>query len=243
MTTEEILETICKVMRQTKTKWLATNPVNPDLAIYLHFFRDGELVATAQTPLNRDTALQAMALGGQGMGATVISFTCESYETASDISPYTGQPWAARERQFIFETKPDQTEVTECLTTTVVDATGKALCTVQPFRINSGELEWLEEMSAGNAGGLIAETLTQILQSPKLADLVNEKLGGDLLVQIQAELGAERSLFHQDMAVWRALLGKELISSMIIEAKPGTLRYDMLQERLGEPDLFPELPL
>src|SRR5881392_4158957 len=115
MSLEEKLTEIAEVMRGTKESWVATGPENTDLSMFLHFWRGDELVAAAQTPLDRDTGLKAGMLGARGFSATTMAITFESYQAVEPHSPMTGLDWRPGEMQYVFKTQPDQTSVLECM--------------------------------------------------------------------------------------------------------------------------------
>jgi len=250
MDLSEKLQMVVDVMKDTKEKWVATEPESTDLAIYLHFFRGDELIVTLQCPLDRDTALKAASLGASGFCASTVSATFESYHTTLKESPITGKPWLPKEMQFVAETVPDAFEkgwVNECLTTSAHERGGKYAMASQPYLIKGTEVEWYEmksgiptgeahEMTEG-VSGYMFDSLQESIARPTIVDALEAQAKEDPMAAMVSNLieDPERRQFHIDMATAKALEENELVVGVMLMAEEGSERQSWLSERLGEP--------
>ena len=238
------MEQISDLMKQTKESWVATRPDNTDLAMYLHFWRGDDLIAMVQTPLDRDTGLKAGQLGAQGFGASAMSLTFESYNSAEMTSPNTGKRWEPHEMQYTFEAVPqNRTErwVTECLTTTAHERGGEfALCSM-PYWIEDDKVVWLEEKTIwhsadeGEGAGVMFEALQHAMSQPTIEEVFAEKAKGDKVAELVSGLITDPELrhFHTDMATYTAMQDRKLASAVVFTAEAGSDRAKWIEERLG----------
>lgn len=244
MTLEEKLEMIASSMRDAKVAMVENSPSDPDLLIHVHFFRGDFIPMIAQCQGDRDKGLETVWVGATGFSATEVAITCEAYHSTTPVSPITGEAWEHHELQFVAETMPDSGTVWECLTTLIVDRTTRVLTNMSCYRIVDGAVEWTQEELLGDTetdkqSGAMVDTLREAMRRPKLLDVLplkNDPVAQMMLGQL-SEVAAE---FHSDMATWRTLVDKDLVVSAMLGAEPGTERYDMLKNALGNPDLRPD---
>ena len=152
------MATITQLMKETKESWVASEPDNTDLAIYLHFWRGDEMVAMVQTPLDRDTGLEAGMVGATGFAATTMSLTFESYNSTLPESPLTGKRWEPHEMQYTFEAVPQnriEHWVKECLTTTAHERGGEFGLTSLPYIIEGTKVLWPTRSSHSRPGPMV----------------------------------------------------------------------------------------
>lgn len=240
MDLSEKLASINDTMKHTKEDWVATKPDNPDLAIYLHFWRDDFMVAGVQCALDRDAGLEAGSLAAMGFSAQAMTITFESYYSDLPESPITHQPWQHLEMQYVSETYPDAQDkgwVDPCLTTTIHERGGGYGLSSVTYRIAGDTVEWGEEhtvisseMEDLQGGGVMFEHLQAAMARPTL----QEKIAEDAK-QLFGLTDEESRLFHSDMATAMALQERGLAVAVMFSAKEGSQREQWLNERLGEP--------
>lgn len=239
------MDQITDLMKRTKQEWVASEPANTDLAIYLHFWRADDLVAMVQCPLDRDTGLKAGRVGAAGFGATTMSITFESYTTNLEKSPHTGEPWQPQEMQYTFEAVPENaTEgwVQECLTTTAHDRGGGFCLTSLPYTIQGKEVLWGEEKFTitdgeddGHGGGAMYEYLQNVMATPTIEEAMAEQAKTNEITRVMSTLvtDEEQRRFHFDMATFTALTERNLVSSAVFTAPKDSKRAEWIEERLG----------
>jgi hypothetical protein len=235
---------ISDLMKETKESWVASKPENNDLAIYLHFWRGDDLVVMVQCPLDPDHALVTGQVGAQGFTATTMSMTMESYHSTSKISPITGEPWQNLEKQYVFETDPHGDHgVSECLLTSAHERGGEFAVSLSPYRIENHQVIWGEEdrVFSGNpeaedAAGSMFDYLQHAMSQPTIDEVMAEKAADDPRVKFMSTLvmDPERRQFHTDMAILTSLEERKLVSAVMFTAEPGSLREELLRERLGD---------
>jgi hypothetical protein len=239
MDLKEKLQKVVELMEGTKNDWVASEPDNVDLGIYLHFYRGDVLVAMALCPLNRDTALHAGQIGAMGFNADVMSITFESYHSNLETSPITGKSWKPHEMQFVFENHPKKGWVNECLTTTIHERGGGFGLSSHAYRIADHQVEWLEvkmEMVSGDeavrGGGVMYEYLQQAMAAPSMEEVISES--EDPVTALMGTLlpDDEVRLTHEDLGTYQALKDKKLVISVIFFVAPGSTREKMLNSRL-----------
>lgn len=245
MDIREKTQAITEVMKKTKEDWVATRPENTDIAIYLHFWRGDDLIITLQCEVDRDTAMAAGEVGAMGFGADTMAITFESFHSNEPNSPLSGKRWRPHEMQYVFEAVPENAVehwVDECLTTTLHERGGGYVLNSNGYRINGGELIWTEaqmhvtsEDEDGSAAGVMFEYLQHAMAAPTIEEKIVEDAKTNPLSAMMATLveESERRLFHTDMATLTALNERGLIKSALVGAEPGTLREELLTERVG----------
>jgi hypothetical protein len=248
MSLQEKLAEVSKVMRDTKTAWVATEPENTDLVIYLHFWRGEEMVVSVLCALDRDTALRAGEMAAAGYNADIMSVSFESYSTPLKESPLTGEAWKHMEMQYVVETVPDAYEkgwVSECITTSVHDRNGGYALHMQPYRIHGTEVEYSEETGGmdsdteGEGGGVMHDWMQHIMTRPKLIEIVNasDQPEAEALGFIAETMPEEEQLAHYDLVTSAVLMERELATGVFYSAPSGSLREQMLKERVEEYNL------
>jgi len=233
-----------QLMKDTKESWVADEPENTDLAIYLHFWRGDDLAAMIQTPLDRDTGLAAGRVAASGFGATAMSITFESYYSNLGESPVTGERWEPREMQYVFEAVAEnRTEhwVKECLTTTAHDRGGEYGLISLPYVIeDKTKVIWSDEKQTvssnieGEAGGgVMFEYLQDVMQQPTIEEVIGQQ--DSELIDLMNSLvdDPEARQFHTDMATLAALEERQLVTAAMFSAEPGSNRAKWIEERLG----------
>ncbi len=236
---------ITEVMKKTKEDWVATKPENTDIAIYLHFWRGDDLVVTLQCEVDRDTAIAAGDIGAMGFGADTMAITFESFHSNEGKSPLTGEPWRPHEMQYVFEAEPRNAVehwVDECITTTMHERGGGYVLSSNGYRIVGDKVIWTEEqmhisseVEEGEAAGVMFDYLQHAMAAPTIEEKIAEDAKTNPLSAMMSDLidEPERRLFHTDMATLTALNDRKLIQTALIGAEPGTLREELLQERVG----------
>lgn len=230
----ERLHAVVELMSATKESWVESEPENTDLAIYVHFWRDQEMVAAVICPLDRDTGLDVVFLGSRGYSADMVSMTYESWHSSQPISPVTGRPWKPQEMQYVGETMPEQVEkgvVNECLTTSIHARTGEYGLYSRSFRVNGKEVEWgelVQEIFSGNeeemsAEGHIFSVMKQAIEAPRF----------DIPEAAALVPDEETRLFHYDAATTRLIRDRELAIAVMLHAPPGSARQKLIEEQLG----------
>lgn len=239
------MDQIVQLMKETKESWVATGPENTDLAIYLHFWRGDSLDIMVQCPLDRDTGLQAGQVGAAGFGATTMSLTFESFNSTLGESPITGSPWEPHEMQYVFEAVPEnRTEhwVKECVTTTAHERGGEFALTSMPYVIEDGQVVWSEsrieissQAEGEGGGGVMFDWMQHAMAQPTIEEVMSSKAENDQITAVISEMvtDPEMRLFHTDMATYRAMEEQHLVSAIMFAANPGSLRAEMIEERLG----------
>ena len=251
MSLREQIKQINEVMQRTKDDWVAEAPKNPDLQIYLHFWRGEDMVITVQCPGDRDKALEAAYVGAMGFSADVMSITFESYHSLLKVSPVTGKDWMPQEMQYVSETYPDAADkgwVTPCLTTTIHDRAGGYGLYSLPYSLKENRVIWGEPVilmegsdgeDGGQGAGYMYDRLQDAMQRPKAADMFTEQLGqGNPMVKLLAALldDDEATLFHSDVATMRVLKEKGLVHAVVLRAETGSKREELIQDRFGDID-------
>jgi len=251
MSLKEQITQINDVMQQTKDDWVAELPENPDLAIYLHFWRGEDMAIMAQCPVDRDVALQAASIGVMGFSADVVSITFESYTSKLKESPVTGKDWMPKEMQYVSETYPDAAEkgwVSPCLTTTIHDRDGGWALYSLPYVIKEDQITWGEPISMGSSEegeddttgtGVMFDWLQDMMQRPKATDLISENLeqGNPMLKLFTEMLDEEAILFHGDVATMRTMKEKDLVLAVVLRAEAGSKREEMIKDRFGDDEV------
>lgn len=245
MDLQEKTTQITEVMKTTKNDWVASKPENTDIAIYLHFWRGDDLVVTLQCEVDRDKAIQAGDMGAMGFGADTMAITFESFHSNEPKSPITGEDWRPHEMQYVFEAEPrNATEhwVDECITTTIHERGGGYVLASNGYRIVKDQVTWTEEQlyissddANGHAAGMMFDYLQHAMSRPTIEDAITKDAETN---PISSFMGAqvtepEVRLFHTDMATLTALNDRGLIQSALIGAEPGSVREELLSERLG----------
>jgi len=230
-------------IKDTKSQWVAEHHDDPDLQIYLHFYRGDDLVAIAQCPMDRDVALQAAHVAAMGLAADCMSIGFESYHTTLENSPLTGKPWMPKEMQFVSETYPLRTEwAAPCLTVTMHERGGASTLHSQPYRIVKDQVEWIgevKEISSENdgegAGGFMFDAMQHAMSLPTIDESLAKAAESDDMAALVSGLitDEEARRFHMDMATLKALNERELVISVALVAMAGTVREQMIKERLG----------
>jgi hypothetical protein len=242
----EKMDQISELMKQTKESWVASEPENTDLAIYLHFWRDEELVAMVQCPLERDIGLQAGLIGAAGFAASTMSLTFESYTSQLPKSPNTGEAWKPQEMQYTFEAVPENREkkwVLECLTTSAHERGGEFGLASLPYEIENHQVIWGEDqlsvhstIDGEGAGGVMFDWLQDAMSRPTIEQVMAENAQSNKITAAISKLvdDPEVRLFHTDMATYTAMKEKGLITAVMFTAAPGSVREQMIRDRLGE---------
>ena len=239
------METISELMKQTKESWVASEPENTDLAIYLHFWRADSLVVMVQTPLDRDTGLEAGHMGAAGFAATTMSITFESYHSNLQESPNTGKPWEPHEMQYTFEAVPENREkhwVMECLSTSAHERGGEFCFSSLPYVIEGKQVVWGEEKiiysnaEGESAQGVMFDYLQHAMSQPTLEDIMAEKAKDDPFFAAMGGLvtDPEQRLFHTDMATFSSLEERKMVTAGMFAAEPGSWREQQIKERFGD---------
>ena len=78
--------------------------------------------------------------------------------------------------------------------------------------------------------------LQDAMSKQTIEEVMAEKAETDPMVKIMAGLveDPERRLFHTDMATYTAMKDRKLVSAIMFTADPGSLRQELIQERLGD---------
>jgi hypothetical protein len=244
MDLKEKAEHVVQVMKRTKDSWVATKPENTDLAIYLHFYRSDELVATVICPLDRDTGLKAGMLGAKGFNASTMAITFEGYHSHLPESPVTGKPWKHQEMQFMAQTSQEAIEkhwVNECLTTSVHERGGGfAVCSLS-FIVRDDKVEWLGDDLVHLAGpeakgdGVMFDYLQQSMNAPTVMEQIKSDGSPASRLMLTLISDPEAQLFHSDIATIQALKDKDLASGVVLSAPSGSDREQWITERFGPP--------
>lgn len=241
---KEKTDHVVQVMKRTKEDWVATKPENTDLAIYLHFYRGDNLVATVVCPLDRDTALKAGMIGARGFNADTMAATFEGYHSNLPDSPVTGKPWKHMEMQYLAQTSQEAIEkhwVNECLTTSVHERGGGFAMHSQSFIVRDDKVEWLEtdlELVTDDdtrGQGVMFDYLQQSMAAPTVMEQI--KADGSTASKLMLALinDPQAQLFHSDIATISALKDKELATAVMLTAEPGSDREQWITERFGPP--------
>jgi hypothetical protein len=242
---QEKTQQITEVMKKTKEEWVATKPDNTDIAIYLHFWRGEDLVVTLQCEVDRDKAMAAGDIGAMGFGADTMAITFESFHSNEGKSPLTGQQWRPHEMQYVFEAEPRNAVehwVDECITTTSHERGGAYILNSNGYRITGDKVVWTEQQmhisseTEGQAAGVMFEYLQNAMANKTIEEKIAEDAKSNPLTAVMGQLlvdEPERRLFHTDMATLTALNERGLIHSAVVGAEPGSVREEMLIERLG----------
>lgn len=245
MDLREKTDQITEVMKQTKEEWVATKPENTDIAIYLHFWRGDDLVITLQCEVDRDKAMMAGDMGAMGFGADTMAITFESFHSNEGKSPLTGEQWRPHEMQFVFEAEPRNAVehwVDECITTTMHERGGGYVLNSNGYRIVKGQVVWTEQQmhissdtEGENAAGFMFEYMQRAMAAQTIEDKIAEDAKTNPLTAMMGTLveDPERRLYHTDMATLTALNDRKLIQTALVGAEPGSVREELLQERLG----------
>jgi hypothetical protein len=246
MSLEEKVEQVSKVMKELKERWVddvAGTDRNTDLGIYLHFWRDEEIISTVVCNLDRDTGLKVGMMGAKGFNATCMSITFESYHSELPESPLSRQPWRPHEMQFVFQTNPNQDWVTECLTTTIHERGGSFALNSDGYKIVDGHVVWghrqlhfLSGVDEGEGQGFMFDYLQQAMAEPLLMTTLQEESEKSELAKLMLSLvdDPEEQMFHADAATARLLLDRELAHTVLLGAEPGSKRERWIEERFGE---------
>lgn len=240
----EKLAHITELMVKTKEDWVATKPENTDLAIYLHFWRGDDIVAAVICRLDRDTGLQAGAIGAGGFNADTMSLTFEGYHSEQKENPLTGKDWKPREMQYVAETVPEAKDrgwVNECMTTSIHDRSGNFGFHSKPFQVKGDEVLWHDDQDTlmtkadGGGDGVMFDYLQGVMSGPKMRDIITERAGKDTFLNaLMTNLDEEAQLFHTDAATVKALQEKDLAIGVVLSAEPGSEREQWIHERFGE---------
>lgn len=249
------LTMMADLMRTTKNDWVATQPRDTDLEVYLHFWRGDELVAAVQCRPDQTSVTDAGHIGAMGFNADTMAVTFESFHSNLKESPLTGQPWRHREMQFVFETYPDASErgwVSECVSTSMHERDGLFAMHYQEYRIKDWVVEWMEAKAKTVApdtdfGSSPAEQMFEFLEAaltrPKLDTAIAEVDNPiATLVDGLFPVGSELRLYHTDMATIHALEERGVSTNVVLRAEVGSDREKWLTERLGPPVLMPDQP-
>jgi hypothetical protein len=238
---KEKTDHVVEVMRRTKEDWVATKPENPDLAIYLHFYRGDDLIATVICPLDRDTALKAGMIGARGFCADTMTATFEGYHSNLPESPITGKPWKHMEMQYLAQTSQEAIEkhwVNECLTTSSHERGGGFAVSSQSFIIRDDKVEWLDKdlelvSKDGRGEGVMFDYLQRSMSEPTVMETI--KNDGSKVSKLMLALisDPEAQLFHSDIATISALKEKQLATAVVLSARSGSEREQWLTERYG----------
>ena len=245
MDLQEKTTLITDLMKKTKEDWVATKPENTDIAIYLHFWRGDDLIITLQCAVDRDKAMAAGEIGAMGFGADTMAITFESFHSNEGKSPLTGEQWRPHEMQYVFEAEPRNAVehwVDECVTTTIHERGGRYILASNGYRISGIKVVWTEEQlhissdnEDENAAGVMFEYLQHSMANPTIEEKIAEDAKTNPLTAMMGSLveDPERRLFHTDMATLTALNERGLINSALVGAEPGSVREELLTERLG----------
>jgi hypothetical protein len=236
---------ITELMKATKEGWVASEPENPDLAIYLHFWRGDDLAVMVQCPLDPDIGMQAGLIGASGFSATTMSITFESYYSALKKSPLTGEPWLAREKQYVCEAVPEnRTEhwVTECLTTSAHERDGEFALSFLPYAMENHQMIWSDNtLSISSAevditgSGEMFGYLQEVMSKPTVEELMTmEGESNKLYALVNTFIeDPEERLFQLDMATFRALEERQLMTTAMFAAEKGSRRAEWIKESFG----------
>lgn len=242
MDLREKLDATIDLMKQVKSEWVATNPENTDLAIYLHFWRDDEVAVAVQTVMERDIGLQAGMVGAMGFSADVVSISFESFHSKLALSPITGGLWQHREMQFVYETHPeahDRGWVDSCISVALHERGGEYGFASVPYVIAGAEVIWPEggEISTGDevtGGGAMFDVLQRMMLMPTLDEKLDPNSDNPVTAMMSSLIDdPEARRFHTDMATYKALEERNLITGIMFGADKGSNRAKWLEERLG----------
>lgn len=240
----EKLNQVTELMKSTKQSWVATDPENTDLAIYLHFWRGEGMVAMVQCPLDRDIGLEAGNVGARGFGASTMSITFESYHSTLGKSPITGKDWQPREMQYTFEAVPENRAegwVTECLTTTIHQRGGGFAMQSLPYTIENNLVTWGEsvlmitEDGETTGGGYMHDYLQQAMAAPTIEEILADQSENSQIAALINGLvdDPEARMFHIDMATYTAMQERNLVTAIMFTAEVGSNRERWIEERHG----------
>jgi hypothetical protein len=244
MSLDQKLDSLVETMRATKESWVATQPENTDLAIYAHFWRGEEMVASVVCHLDRDAGLQAAQIGARGFNASTVALTFESYNSELPESPITGEGWRPGEMQYVAQTQPQAFEknwVHECITTSIHERGGGFALRGLPYRIKDHRVEWLEESlrltseEGGGGAGFMFELLQEAMEAPMLDDLLSDASEQDSALAMVLKVIADEEVktYHADAATVQFLTDRQLIIAAMLSAEPGSKREQLLSERFG----------
>lgn len=174
-----------------------------------------------------------------------MSLTFESFNSTLGESPITGNPWEPHEMQYVFEAVPEnRTEhwVKECVTTTAHERGGEFALTSMPYVIEDGQVVWSEsrieissQAEGEGGGGVMFDWMQHAMAQPTIEEVMSSKAENDQITAVISEMvtDPEMRLFHTDMATYRAMEEQHLVSAIMFAANPGSLRAEMIEERLG----------
>ena len=241
----EIVTEVDEVMMALKTDWVTGEPDSTDLLTYVHLYRGDQLVATLQSPMDRDTMLQACWVAAIGMVLDAIVVTFESWHSTLKECPVTNAPWEPGEMAFLGATSAEAREkgwVNECLTTMAWDRDKNNAMLSRPYIIKGTEVTYLEPQRVdstkpGNSsGGFVNDEMLNIMAQPSILDrLQTENAPQAQAVKILGELmSEEEKIFHLDCAALKAMSDRKVIESAVLMAEEGSDRQRMIEERFGD---------
>jgi hypothetical protein len=183
---------------------------------------------------DRDKALQALNIAANGMNADYVSFAFEGWRAFQETNPDTGESWGPGEMQAYVEKHGAGDVIGECINTFVADRRGNVAFSTMSFAQKGSSVEWIDEdlrEADGSAMGYIPSSIEQIMKQQKMSERVPQ-----VLQRMGEELGEERAMFHQDMAILNVIGEQEpkLLLGAVLQAEKGTLRQELIHERFGE---------
>lgn len=235
-----------------------------DIATVIEAFRDGEPVAYALTLPHRDTMLAVAEVLANGLGADLLALTFEAYavigsatpeETAagrlnpetnpSGINPDTGQRWGEGEMGAYFAAHGPDGVVSEALNTTVATRAGDVWMFAQPYRIEGTSVTWDDRDNfdsnrdtRAEASGYVPRVLREVMTKPTVLQQAL-RARPDF-----ADMSTERLLANNDAACVKylphlvaQLPDPEAFINLALFAIPGSVRHQVLVERLGRGDV------
>ena len=77
--------------------------------------------------------------------------------------------------------------------------------------------------------------MQQAMAQPTIEEVMASKAETDKIAAVISEMvtDPEMRLFHTDMATYKAMEDQHLLSAIMFSADPGSLRAEMIEERLG----------
>jgi hypothetical protein len=234
---------VTDLMKETKRSWIASEPESTDMAIYLHFWRDDELVVMLQCRYDQEVSSNALLVGVAGFGATTVSMTIESYNTRQLVSPVTGEAWMSGELQYVFETNPQNKVegwVTEALITYVAERGGGWAKCSDPYRMENHEVFWEDQViemgTEVEPENDVIGFMQHVLSLRTIEDQLREDSEHNAMTALVNSLVTDPELrfFHTDMATYRTLTDRNLITAIGFQTEKGSVRAQLIKERMGD---------
>jgi len=234
-------QTHVDALKAAKEEYTRTND-GDDAPSVVTVFREGNIIATGYTAVDRDVLVKALTQMIIGFGAEAVVCATETLMARVEHNPLTGMPWEQGDMQAIAELHPEYLKdgtLEESLTVMIYEREGDHLQMSIPFikegtQVQWGEMTVFDSTESNEEGISMGGAIHEILTHAFSKDAPRTKLFNELETLPIPKPDNSVALFHV-MADFAAALsvmksGQDKVV-VTLTAEPGSERDEILRDR------------